>query len=331
MADDSSFVRQWKIFKAILTSSAGMTVKEMAEKFDVSTKTIRRDMELLQSVMVPFECVNESHGEKRYTIETMMLNFALSLNRDELLAFYVGRKLMMPLRGTYFWEGVESGCEKIKRVLSRSTVEYADSVAPFFFQFEYGKADYRTKGELIDSLLRGMEESRVVRICYRSMASKQSKSYEIRPYNFVYNQGFIYVIGFSCKDGEIRIWKANRMASAQVTGERFERPKDFDVTKFMAHTLYPFVGHQKAVTAKIRFTPEVARIVLEQELKTVKNVKFSRDGSATVEMEVEPDTPFLRWVLGFGDGAEVVSPQKMREQLKNEIRRLVKMYEDGRN
>lgn len=326
MADDSSFIRQWKILRALLASPSGKTVKELAEEFCVSTKTIRRDMELLQSVLAPFECSNERHGEKRYTFETILLNFALSLNRDELLAFYVGRKLMAPMRGTYFWEGIETGCEKIKRVLSKSTVEYAERVAPFFFQFEYSKANYRAKGELIDTLLRAMEDSRVVRLAYRSVASKKTKSYEIHPYHFIYDRGFIYVVGFSCKDDEIRIWKVNRMSSARVLDAEFVRLVDFNVERYMSNSVCPFVGREKAVKVKVRFAPEAARFVLEQEFKTVKSVKERQDGAITVEMEVDPEMPFLRWILGFGANAEILSPPKLREQIQSELRLIENRY-----
>ena len=106
--------RQWDIMHLLAMTRPGFTLEELATKFGVSEKTIKRDLKTLEYVFGTLKSRNEAHGRKRYCFDKTPFTFGLTLDRDELLAIYVGQELMTPLRGTYFWEGLQKSREKIK-------------------------------------------------------------------------------------------------------------------------------------------------------------------------------------------------------------------------
>ncbi len=327
MSDAKIFIRQWNILRALSADQNGWTLADLARRFGISTKTAKRDLILLEQVFGELQNRNEQHGRKRYYLNRLILTFNLSLNNSELLAFYIGRKLMSPLQGTCFWKGIQTGSEKIKQALSENTIDYAERVAPCFHQFEYTGKRYQGKGDLINVLLDAMEQFQVVKITYQSIASDKAKTYEIHPYNFVYHGGSIYIVGFSCKDKEIRFWKTDRLEKIHKENQTFDPPENFDIDKYMANAIAPFISEEGIVHAQIRFKKSCARYVLEQKLKMVKKTIKEKDGSIKLEMDVENGKPFLRWILGFGKNAEIIGPPELRTALKNEINEINAQYQ----
>ena len=181
--------RQWDLLHLLAMTRPGLTLEELAAKFEVSEKTIKRDLKTLEYVFGRLRTKNEAHGRKRYCFDKSPFTFGLSLDRDELLAIYVGQELMTPLRGTYFWEGWEQSLKKIKGILREETVKYAERVAPFFKRFEPLVTPYTEQMKnLIDQTLISMVDSCALRIKYRSIKARRSKTYDIYPYNFPFFQ-----------------------------------------------------------------------------------------------------------------------------------------------
>ena len=326
MSEDTIFIRQWNILRLLAIDSRGWTLSELANKFKISTKTAKRDILLLEKVFGELHSTNERHGRKRYYVNRMILSFNLSLDKNELLALYIGQKLMTPFKGTCFWKGIQSGGEKIKKALSHQTVNYAERVAPCFHQFEYAENHYSGKGDLINTLLEAMEHFLTVKITYRSLASDKSKTYEIHPYNFLYYGGALYIVGFSCKDQDIRFWKTDRLEKIQETTTKFVPPVDFDIDKYMANAIVPFVSQQGTIKAIIRFKGSMARFIQEQKLKTVKKIIKEKSGAVKVIMEVEKGIPFIRWILSFGKNAEILEPIDLQNALVDELNEISAQY-----
>ena len=208
--------RQWDMLKALARTESGHTLFELSKQFGVSEKTIKRDVKSIEAVFGKLKTRNEAHGRKRYLYDRNPFTFGLALDRNELLAIYIGQTLMTPLKGTFLWEGIQSGREKIKQILREDAVKYAERVAPFFYRMDptERKID-RRRGRMIDEAFKSMEDSRALQISYRSLRSKRVKVYEIHPYNFVYWRNSVYLVGFCCRDKKIKIWGLIRYVFAE--------------------------------------------------------------------------------------------------------------------
>ncbi|MGI6402554.1 MAG: helix-turn-helix transcriptional regulator [Thermoguttaceae bacterium] len=329
---DNKFVlkRQWDILQALTTSPKGLTLEEMAALFDVSCKTIKRDLKTLEYAFGEFRTKNEAHGRKRYFYDGNPFSFSLSLDRDELLSIYVGQTLMTSLRGTFFWDGLQSSREKIKQILREETVQYAERVAPFFYRFEPTEMHYSEQmRRLVDQALISMVDSCALRIKYRSVRARRSKTYDVYPYNFIYWNSSIYLIGYCCRDRKIKTWKVDRLYDAKSLPQRKFSRENFDVDKYLSNSVAPFVGATPVTRVTVRFTRYAARVVEEQKLRSVVKLTKEPSGAIVVEMDTETGESFTRWVLGFGRHAEILAPEKIREEFLNELKSVVAHYSEN--
>ncbi len=326
----TGYYRQWYVLQFIVNSPKGATIAELAAHFNVTTKTIRRDLLLLKSIPITFREELTRGMPKRIFYDYQDGLLSMNLNRDELLAFYVGRNLMKPLRGTYFWDAIQNGIQKIRKVLNPKVIEYAERVAPLFYQLDRTVYDYSPFREVIDVILVAMEDNQEVYIKYKSIQSERAKCYTIHPYSFVYHHGFIYIIGFSCKDNDIRFWKINRLFKASLKESKFERQKDFDIDTYLSRTFCPFIGNQKIIQATVRFNKTAAPGIQEMAWDSFKSMKQLKNGELEVIIETENSKPFLFWLLGYGTDVEIIGPDELREKYIEKLEEIINRYPANR-
>ncbi|MBR4832825.1 MAG: WYL domain-containing protein [Thermoguttaceae bacterium] len=323
----STFKRQWRTLQALAAEKKGLTLKELSERFGTSEKTARRDLETLADVFDGIEARAEDRGRKRYRFKGGEFSFLLGLTCDELLALYVGQNLTAPLQGTIFADELASAMRKIKSALPESRVEHAERIAPLFFRFETSRPIYGDVARsVVDAALTALEESRKLRVWYRSLKSSETQEYSICPYSFVCYRGAIYLIGHSCKDEAVRCWKMSRMSDAEALREKFERPSDFDAEAFLANTFALFVGETETTRVKTRFFGSAARIVREERLNGWISTTPEDGGTTLVELETEYGTAFARWTLGYGAGAETLEPPEARAAVLAELDAVARRY-----
>lgn len=324
--------RKDRAFREEKLRSFGWTLDELAEKFNVSTKTIKRDLKSISYVFggSAIKTKNEAHGRKRYYIEGSNITFGLSLNRDELLAIYVAQTLTSPLRGTKIWEDLQKSREKIKDIMTDETVKYAERVAPFFYRFDPTELHYsKEMRTLIDKTLEAMIKGRALQIKYRSLNSQRSKTYEIDPYNFIYWGNAIYLIGYCRRDKKVKVWKVDRLSGAELLEARKSKRATFDVEKYLSNSVMPFVTGEGVREVTIRFTGYAARIVEEERLRSIQSVTTCKSGAKIVVLRTETGKMFFRWLLGFGAHAEILSPLDLRRDYLCELQSIQTRYQDS--
>lgn len=322
----SSFIRQWKVLQALATPE-GATLQELADRFEVSDKTIRRDLATLGEIFNGLTSIEDERRRKRHCFRGNGISFALGLNYDELLALYVGQNLASPLCGAIFGDELQSALKKIKKALPKDCVEYAERVAPLVVRLEASRPIYPDAvSSVVGAALTALSESRKLRMRYRSLKSKKPKTYTTHPYNFVYFRGALYLVGYSCKDKEVRCWKFGRMLDAEATREKFARPENFDAAAYFASAFAPYIGETETARVKMRFFGSSARIVREERLNGCVATTPEDDETTLVELETEYGTVFARWAFGYGAGAETLEPPEARAAVLAELEKVARRY-----
>ncbi len=320
--------RQWRMLQDLSNTRQGLSLQDLAKRHRVSEKTIKRDIKSIELVFGKLTSSREEHGRKRYVFDRQCFSFTSALERDELLALYIGQTLMEPLQGTPFWDSIVSGREKIAKTLRTDAVAYAERVAPFFYRFEPTERNFdERRRQLFKTILTALDESNVLRFRYRSLTSNRAKTYDVCPYSFVYWQTSVYLVGYCCLDKKIKIWKVDRLVDAKtVQNRKFKRPVDFNVDDYLANVVSPYVGAAPVVLATLRFTGYAARLIQEERPRNVVSSRELTDGSVVLELETEGGDAFIRWLLGYGANAEVISPPKLRDSFLNELAKIRKNY-----
>jgi len=118
MSHKNPTTRQWKLVKVLKESLDGVTLKELADRFEVNERTIRRDLSAL-SKEFPIQESIEAHGRKLWSLDETPF-VATSFNFEEATALYLGYRFLAPMANSFLWEAAQSGLQKIRDQLGTS-------------------------------------------------------------------------------------------------------------------------------------------------------------------------------------------------------------------
>ena len=334
---NAEVIRQWSILRD-LESSRRVTIDDLAERTGVSTRTIRRDLEALQSAGFPlFDEVHD--GKKYWTLEQRAFRrlddtgFTLA----ELTAIYFSRSLVECLAATPFQRDVRTAFDKLAAALTPGMRQFLDRL-PLVIQ---AKAEPGSQSLTDDAstpatasrhaaprsarvaqLLDATLHHRRAVMRYHSFSSNREKEYAIDPYRLVFAQGSLYVVGYVAEYGELRTFAVERIQSLSVTEERFQ-PVDLPSGAF-AHSLGVNEGTPERI--EIVFEPRIARYLKDRVWHSSQQTQEAADGTLTMTLNVCNDWALRSWILGFGPLARVVSPPELVRQIQDEADRTRLQY-----
>lgn len=328
MSDRSPLENQWLLLRKLLAYRYGMTIQDMMRELDAKERTVRRYLQQFQSMQIPLEESIGEKGKKTWRLRKDQ-DIPLGLNYEQAFALYLGRKLLEPLAGTPFWRASREAFDLIKRSLDHGPLGYLDRMAESFHATSRGAGDYYDKEEIVDELMRGIEESKSVMIAYQSQNMTEPATRDVYPYGMVYHNGSLYLVAFSPEHRQVRHYKIDRVTEAEVTEIPFNPPEDFRMDKYLATSFGVFQGDGE-IRVVIRFDPAVTQYVLEKKWHGTQKVTRSKDGGLRVEMTLSSTEEIKHWVLSFGSKAVVLEPDSLRDEIRAEIETMMNVYETQR-
>ena len=332
VADMKSFRRKWAMIDMMVHRDDdhpnGYSVEDMAKHFNVTTRTIRRDLKILDDIFGGLDVTQVRWGLKCYYLERIPFGEnGAAITRDELVSLCIARQLMTPFQGTELGAHIDSGYGKLRSCLSRERVEYADKVASYFHNFNFSKPLESKQSEILSQLYKAMDGNKIVKFDYDSVNSGQSKTYEVHPYSFIYDKGFIYLAGYNREKGRFQHWKLNRFRNAEILSATFVRSEEFDPEKYAEKAISLFISDNKPRRVVLKFSERCALAVKELNLPTIKRSVLKNDGSMKAEMFLDPTNPaFINWILSFGSGVKVISPRSLRKDVYDKAQKIRRKY-----
>lgn len=323
MPRNAEVIRQWSILKE-LEASRRVTIDDLAERTGVTTRTIRRDLEALQTAGFPL--FDETHdGRKFWTLEQKAFKRLddTAFTLAELSALYFSRTLVECLSGTPFERDVHSAFDKLAAALTPGMKQFLDRM-PLVMQAkaEPGAQATEPRTKEVAQLVEATMQHRRVTMRYHSFSSNREKTYLFEPYRLVFGQGGLYVIGMVPEYGELRTFAVDRVEQLSLTEERFE-PLELPEDAF-AHSLGVNQGTPEKI--EVMFAPKIARYVRERVWHPSQEVEDLPDGSMRLTLNVVNDWALKSWILGFGGLATVTTPASLATEIATELRTATANY-----
>lgn len=309
--------RQWRVIRAIEASPGGLTVAEIAKREETGIRTIYRDLESLQAAGFPLYTERVDRVNRWAFIDTFKFKIPAPFTLTELMSLYVYRDLVRFLKGTPFFDSLESVFKKIQSTLPPQALRYLDQIQSVF---HVGIKPYKEYGKFRDILKQvnaAALESRRIEIVYHSLHRKERTLRKVDPYKVWFYDGTIYLIGRCYLREEVRMFVLDRIKMLKVTDERFTLPKDFNLEDFMRHSFK--VMHDELYTVKVRISPAWARWVGEKIWHESQKVSKLQDGSLEITFRVAGLDEIKRWILSLGPDAIVLEPEKLRVMVRENL------------
>ena len=302
-------------------------VSELAVKLETCTRTIEKDLEYMKNFF--YAPLQYSHKDRGYfyTEKNFMLP-QMNFTEGEIVALFLGQKILSQYRGTPYEDSIRFAFEKIAKSMPEHIsvdLELFDQAVSF--NVEPIRGEEPLVLERYNCLIAALREKRSVITDYYSAYRNAHSRRMIDPYHLLFKQGVWYLIGHCHNREEILMFALDRMESLEITEQSFSVDPEFCVNRYLGDSLNIERGG-KLVEVKILFDSHQTRWVCERTWHKSQQIERRPDGSLILSMSVSGLGEVKRWVLGFGSHAEVLAPTELREEVKREIEELRKQYEE---
>jgi predicted DNA-binding transcriptional regulator YafY len=319
--------RQWRVIRAIEASPGGLTVAEIAEREETGIRTIYRDLQALQEAGFPLYTERVDRVNRWAFIDTFKFKIPAPFTLTELMSLYVYKDLVRFLKGTPFFDSLESVFRKVQSTLPPQALRYLDQIQSVFHVGIKPYKEYGKFRELLKQVSQAALENRRVEMVYHSLQRKERTLRKVDPYKVWFYDGTIYLIGLCHLREEVRMFVLDRIKLLTVTDERFMIPKDFNLDDFMRYSFK--VMHDELYTVKVKISPGWARWIGEKIWHESQKAKKNGDGSLELSFQIAGLDEIKRWILSFGPEAVVLEPLKLKEMVRKDLSRNLAQYSAG--
>ena len=178
-------------------------------------------------------------------------------------------------------------------------------------------------------VMQAMLDNAVLELTYKKYMSEGEEVRHIRPYAVKEHAKRWYVVAFSEEAGALRVYAMDRILSMAPTGERFRMPKDFSVDELFeaSYGIYP-PEDEPPVLVTVRTTPREAAYLRDLPIHPSQvYLGEDEDGRSRFVFRVIPNPDLVMELCKRGSRLEVLSPDPLRQQVIEELRNALNIYE----
>ncbi|OAT81058.1 helix-turn-helix transcriptional regulator [Desulfotomaculum copahuensis] len=308
------------------TPYGGVTVKELAEMHEVSTRQIYRDLNAIENGLhVPL--VRKQNGR---TMQVCLeAGYLPALSPEKATIVYLS---MLQQKGS---------------ALSGHLNEIKDALIATLFRYHYDPRELAVEklqkrihfveesltgpekvAALFATLVNSIRDSHRVKIWYFATWSGQQSERVVEPYGLICKHNNWYLVGRCLKKNDIRVFRVDQIQDVLAYAtEHFLYPAGFSLAEFMASS-WGVINDGKTCLVRLKFNRQVAH--------RVKNVLYHPsqkletelpDGSAIVTFEACGLDEMIGWLSQWGDLVEVLEPRWLREKMRMLAEKMAQVYE----
>lgn len=291
----------------VLLQQESITAPKLAERFEVSRRTINRDVENLCKAGIPIETSQGVGGGIRIK-DGYRMDRTLLTSKD-MQVIMAGLRSLDSVSGSSYYGQL---MERIK-MGSSSFITGRDSI--LIDLSSWNKDFIEPKISLIQDAI---EKRHEISFVYYAPGGESNR--KIEPYYLIFKWSSWYAYGFCKLRNDFRLFKLNRMDKIQMEQSEF-LVREVPVLDLSVNNIYPDLIHVEA-----EFNPEVKWRVVEEYgpycFEEIENGILLFKGAYT---NVES---LISWLFTFGDKVKVREPIEVKEELLIRAKNIVKIYEE---
>ncbi len=289
-----------------LINHGHVTAKELSDFFNVSTRTIYRDINTLTIAGIPVLSTKGTGGGisliEGYTIDKSLLS------KEEQQSIYQGLQILQAAK-----------YPKAETALSKISAIFRHALEPKWLDIDFSHwgSDEKEKIKISD-LQFAILNKHIITFLYFNSELKKSERV-IEPLRLAFKSHAWYIIGYCRLKAEIRTFRLSRIKELQIMPEIFERelPADYSLTSKCRENC-------KIPVLKLKFSPEAAYRLYDEFEED--QVCLHDDGYYYVTVQYELNNWTFHYLLSFGKYVEVMEPETARTMLKKRAADIVKLY-----
>lgn len=285
----------------ILLEKKTITAKELAQKFEVSTRTIYRDIDILSQSNIPIY-TNKGKGGGISLLEDYVFNKSLLSEEEQT-------QILFALQGVN-----KISNENEENILNKMSTLFQKSQTNWI---EIDFSNWGTIGEkdnTFSTLKQAILKQKVIEFTYYNTAGKESKR-KVEPLQIYFKDKAWYLKAYCTEKQDYRLFKIARMRKIQIREETFERELPKQIEKSI---------EVKTITLILEISKKQAYRVYDEFQK--ENIKKQENGDFLITVTYPENDWIYGYILSFGEDIKVKAPDRVKKEIVQRLEKSINNY-----
>ena len=306
-----------------LLEGGRVSVQDLASRYGTRRETIYRDIRALEDAGYPI--TGDDRGRLSHPAllpEARRWSPQLRLTDAEIAALlWSGQqaKSRSPFR-----EALDSAKVKLRAMAASTQGSLARGIEVALGDSAEPDAGGAPRQEFVLKLVEAIVTHRACQVEYQSPAHHSPKRYGYHPYRLLPVAGSLYCIGKVPPHEGVTTLAVDRIRQLSLTDVAFEVDPAFDFDRYRTECFG--IVWEKPMDITIRFSASQAPYVRDRIWHPTQNVRELSDGRLDLSFRAGGTFEIVRWVLGWGEAAEVIGPKTLRRTVADALSRAAAVY-----
>lgn len=182
--------------------------------------------------------------------------------------------------------------------------------------------------EIWNIICKGIKQNRKIKICYQSLdkdlEKRKTENRIVHPHGTFEHQGAEYCFGYCELRKQRRYFKLARIQDIKILEDKFTINVKYDIKEELGKSFGIF--NDEIFDLKLKISYPMSQIVRERQYAVNQKISDLDDETIIFEATLKGYEEVRTWVLGMGSKVEVLEPERLREDVQEEIGKLEGIY-----
>jgi predicted DNA-binding transcriptional regulator YafY len=296
--------------------------EEIADRFEISLRTVYRDVKALMEAGVP---IGSEAGKGYFIVDGYHLP-PVMFNQQEASAMLTAGKLVEKMTDASIRKAYESALLKIKAVLNDSEKDHLENLQSSIEVFRFPDQQLESPNQYTAEVQNAISQKLVMRMEYKSSTTQEYTKRDIEPIGIVYYSGHWHVIAWCRLRNGYRDFRIDLIQSLKPTGDKFDSRNLYTLQEYFQSLTQ---AHQDMEKAIVCFDKSVTKYVKHARLYYGFVSEEDLGDKCRMTFLIHGTRSFCRWLLMYGNAVEIEGPDRLKETMEEMVEELVAHYRTG--
>jgi len=306
-----------------LQTKRWITSTEIAARYEISQRTVYRDIRALEEAGVP---IGSEAGKGYFLVDGYRLP-PVMFTREEAGALLIAEKLVNKLTDRSVKKNFDSAIDKIKAVLplnDKDVIDNLNSRVEVFHQLAAEDTNY--PNTFLTSIQRALADNKYLIIDYHAIHSQEKTCGRIiDPLGLVFYGNSWHLIGYCTLRKDMRDFRLDRIMHLEVSDEYGREKKPGELKKYFER----FWQITDLYEVRIWFEKTLAHSIQASKYYFGYIDEYDEKGGVVMSFAVTEYSYIANWLLSFGSEIQIMYPADLREYMVGIVSKLKNIYVPG--
>lgn len=283
----------------LLLEKETATAKELAGHFEVSVRTIYRDIDILSAAGIPVY-TNKGKGGGISLLDNFVLDKSILSEEEQNQIIFALQSLEKLDKNSE-----KKALEKMSRLFHKETRNW----------IEIDFSSWGNENKKFEMIKQAILNRQVIEFTYFNSYGEEMKR-TVEPLQIWFKDKAWYIKAYCRAKEDYRIFKITRMRNIEILEETFER----ELPKEQERKIYEI----KLISLELEISKEKAYRVYDEFEK--ENITKKEDGNFIVHIDYPENDWVYEYILSFGEHIKVIAPEYAKNMIKDKIEKMMKNY-----